>query len=76
MAQLTEEDKADLLEEASSEKRRDEFAVLNMRSKVLSPLDWVDFLTQVSKLSAPDGTKEKQLIRGELFLIKVDRKSH
>jgi len=68
MEHLTEEEKAELLEDAGSVELRQDFAAMSMRSKRLSPLEWLDFLTQMSNLTGQTRRKVK-IMKGDNFLL-------
>ena len=68
MTHLTDQDKAELLEDARSSAAQREFASMNVRSKRLTPVEWLDFLTMASRLSVEDAAN-RSLIRGENFLL-------
>lgn len=68
MTHLTNQDKAELLEDARSPIRRREFAGMKARSKTLSPVEWIDFLTQLSRLTA-EHTRDPSPILGDRFVL-------
>ena len=67
-AYLAEEEKAEMLEDTSSVELQKAFAPMNMSLERLSPLEWLDFFTQVSNLSIQ--TKgDQNIIKGDAFLL-------
>lgn len=68
MTHLTDQDKAELLEDARSATLQAGFAGMNMRSKRLTPLEWLEFLTDVTKLSL-ENARNRPLIRGDRFIL-------
>ena len=68
MTHLTDQDKAELLEDARSASRQMEFAGMNVRSKKLNPVEWLDFLTRFSRLGLKN-TANQTLIKGNRFKL-------
>ena len=51
MATLSEQDRMELLADAVSVERRQEFKKMNKRAAILTPVEWLDFLNQAAELS-------------------------
>ena len=70
MANLSEEEKQELLEDAKSETRRKEFAALRkyQEGQVLSPEEFVEFLDWSQQFMTED-RKSRPPIKGDIFLL-------
>lgn len=68
MATLSEQEKQDLLAEVASEARRADFAFLDNCSRVLSPLEYLEFLTWASSLSRESASDRKLPVEKVMLL--------
>jgi len=68
MTRLTEQDKSELLADARRPTLQAEFAAMNARSKKLTPAEWVDFLTQVSRMGIGNGQTSRR-IKGDRYIL-------
>ena len=65
---LSRQDREELLADANSAKRQQEFARMNTRAATITPVEWIEFLNQAFQLSKLEKTK-KVLIRGNNFQL-------
>jgi hypothetical protein len=68
MGTLSEQDKIELLVDAGSVERQQEFEKMNRRAATLSPVEWLDFLNQAAKLSHKTNHVSAR-ITGNKFLL-------
>jgi hypothetical protein len=69
MTWLTEDDKAELLEDANSAQRQQEFSLMKTASRRLTPVEWLVFLTQFSSFTQHNKALSKALIQGNNFKL-------
>lgn len=66
MTRLVAKDRQELLADAGSDRRRQDFARVDCRLVVMSPADYMAFLTSVSELATHAPRKP---IKGDRFLL-------
>ena len=68
MTRLSEKERSELLEDAASRLRQNDFRRLQQRLVQLPPGDYLDFLSQTSTLST-EKASDRPLMTGDYFLL-------
>ena len=68
MARLSERDKIELLADANSVDRQQEFMKMRRRAAPLTPVEWLDFLNQAAKFNRETKCVAVR-ISGDQFLL-------